>query len=506
MESLTSFHPMVKRMTPRETSAVVACTRSMSVLSLLGSCYIISTFLTFDFYRKPINRLVFFATWGNIMANIATLISTASLPDGDNSPFTALCELQAVLIQWFMMADALWVFCMAANVFLVFWRGYDAIQLRHLEKWYLLFAYGLTAIAPLIYIIMDHTRKDRVVGPATLWCWVGAKYDWMRIAFFYAPVWLVLSATMAIYISTGIKIVRKRALMRFFANESQQRSRHRESAVVEEVSDHSLAMAAGKNIIVTTQIQHDVHHPDDEPHCGSYESDQASLSSYSSTKNLSKTHREVTEGASSDQNRISRMSRDLKTTSEMQNASSQHDNRAKAGYRATVFATKPVEESATLPPRPTTQHRNSHVKKRAGNDAAMAYLKVAFLMFLALIVVWLPSSVNRLFQFINHDDPNYVLVLLSAIVLPLQGAWNATIYIYTTRAEFRRAYGITKAKLTGKAIPPYQRKETYRKNASTSSGGTQDSDPELQLEEGLMQGNHLRQNKPAVPNSIRYAG
>jgi hypothetical protein len=311
---------------------------------------------------------------------------------------------------------------------------------------------------------------------------------------------------MAIYISTGIKIVRKGALLRFFANESQQRSRHRDSAVVEEISDNSFAVAAGKSIIVTTQIQHDVHHHDVEAQCASYESDQTSLSSYSSTQNLSKTPREETEATSSDQNRISRASRDLKLNMDARNMLSQHDERAQAGYRATVFATKQNEEFVTLPPRSTltaTQNRNSHIKRAAGNEAALAYLKVAFLMFVALIVVWVPSSVNRLYQFIHKNEPNYALSLLSAIVLPLQGAWNATIYIYTTRTECRRAYGIVHAKLAGKAIPPYQRKQTYQKDTSTSSGGTLDSGPEIQLEEGLEQGNHLRLNKSANPNIRR---
>jgi hypothetical protein len=58
--------------------------------------------------RLAINRLVFYATWGNIMANIATLISTSGMP---NNPYelTPLCEFQAVLIQWFLMSDSLWV-------------------------------------------------------------------------------------------------------------------------------------------------------------------------------------------------------------------------------------------------------------------------------------------------------------------------------------------------------------------------------------------------------------
>ena len=57
---------------------------------------------------------------------------------------------------------------MATNVFLVFWRGYDAIQLRHLEKWYLLLAYGVPAIPPLVYVILDHVWAAPIMGPATV--------------------------------------------------------------------------------------------------------------------------------------------------------------------------------------------------------------------------------------------------------------------------------------------------------------------------------------------------
>lgn len=57
---------------------------------------------------------------------------------------------------------------MATNVLLVFWRGYDAQQLRYLEKWYLLLAYGMPAIPPMIYVILDHHTKSRIIGPATV--------------------------------------------------------------------------------------------------------------------------------------------------------------------------------------------------------------------------------------------------------------------------------------------------------------------------------------------------
>lgn len=85
------------------------------------------------------------------------------------------------------MADSLWVrgtnqsktlnrlsltapqvFCMALNVMLVFFRGYNSRQLRYLEKWYLLFSYGVPFIPALVFIFIDHYGKQRIIGPATV--------------------------------------------------------------------------------------------------------------------------------------------------------------------------------------------------------------------------------------------------------------------------------------------------------------------------------------------------
>ena len=133
------------------------------------------------------------------MANVATLMSTAPIPhDGQ---LHELCEFQGVLIQWFMMADSFWVLmtsncfqvlancpiqvlCMATNVFLVFFWGYDSLQLRHLEKWYLLLSYGIPAIPALTYVILDHSGH-RIMGPAT-------------VSSLFAPSW---------HISDGVALV-----------------------------------------------------------------------------------------------------------------------------------------------------------------------------------------------------------------------------------------------------------------------------------------------------------
>jgi len=78
--------------------AVEITEKVCSVLSLLGTAFIITTFLSDKSFHKPINRLVFYAAWGNILSNVATLISTAGIRLGPNS---SLCQFQAFLIQWY---------------------------------------------------------------------------------------------------------------------------------------------------------------------------------------------------------------------------------------------------------------------------------------------------------------------------------------------------------------------------------------------------------------------
>jgi hypothetical protein len=314
---------------------------------------------------------------------------------------------------------------------------------------------------------------------------------------------IAVSATLTIYIATGIKIFRKGALLRNFANESHQKSQNQDPAAAEETTANPFG--AGKNIIVTTEIQHDVHDHSVDSLRGSYDDDVTSLTSYSSTNNLSTARPREEAGATVDQGRPSRFSYDMKSSTDTQKTLHQHNEGANRGYRATVSATSQCGEPTTLPPKSspaTARPRGSRLKRAVGNEAALAYLKVAFLMFVALIVVWVPSSVNRLYQFIHGNQPSFPLSLLSATVLPMQGAWNATIYIYTTRAECGRAYAILQSKILGKTITYHPRRHKDQKDNLISSQGTKDYDVEIQLEEGLEQGDSLRHCKLARPDSI----
>jgi hypothetical protein len=66
------------------------------------------------------------------------------------------------------------------------------------------------------------------------------------------------------------------------------------------------------------------------------------------------------------------------------------------------------------------------------NRAAINYCKCALLFFAAMIVTWVPSTLNRVVTLIRPNDPIFGLAYASALVLPLQGFWNAIIYIFTS--------------------------------------------------------------------------
>lgn len=71
--------------------------RACSILSLISCVFTIATFTFSKSFRKPINRLVFYASFGNMMSNVGTLMSRTYLP----FPNSAGCQFQAFLIQMY---------------------------------------------------------------------------------------------------------------------------------------------------------------------------------------------------------------------------------------------------------------------------------------------------------------------------------------------------------------------------------------------------------------------
>ena len=75
--------------------AVDRVERSCSILSVIGCVFTIVTFSISKAFRRPINRMVFYASWGNQVANVTTLMSRAYI----NDPNSVGCQTQAFLLQ-----------------------------------------------------------------------------------------------------------------------------------------------------------------------------------------------------------------------------------------------------------------------------------------------------------------------------------------------------------------------------------------------------------------------
>jgi hypothetical protein len=85
-------------LTMKQQEVIVTIQRTMSILSMSATSIIIICFLAMRELRlKPFNRLLFLASWGNILANVATVIGRSGINKGVSSP---LCRTQATLIQW----------------------------------------------------------------------------------------------------------------------------------------------------------------------------------------------------------------------------------------------------------------------------------------------------------------------------------------------------------------------------------------------------------------------
>ena len=70
--------------------------RVTSALSLVGFLFIFITYLCFEAFNKPINRLIFYASWSNLGTTVAGLIGERGVVAGQHS---GLCQAQAFIIQ-----------------------------------------------------------------------------------------------------------------------------------------------------------------------------------------------------------------------------------------------------------------------------------------------------------------------------------------------------------------------------------------------------------------------
>ncbi|KAF4994047.1 hypothetical protein FGRMN_6081 [Fusarium graminum] len=376
----------VAHMSSSQLNALTVIERTCSVFSLLGSLFIIATFLSSKAFHKPINRLVFYASFGNMMTNVGTLLSRSYT----GTPNSVGCQFQAFLIQMFMPADAFWTLSMAINVYLTFYYKFDARKLRKMEIPYLIGCYGIPFIPAFIYIFIKNKEGQRMYGDATLWCWVSPEWDIWRIVTFYGPVWLVILVTFFIYIRAGHTIYRKRKELDGFSSTDQELTYGN--------GDH-LGTIKTTEVSVTTEV---------------LTPDAIQLQSMS---------RQAPDPSNPSANGVY----SVQITAQ--------PNSGDSGEEVIPIQQQQTRTSIQVPSQQQQQRSvGSMARKRNRelNNAAWQYTKCALLFFTAILITWVPSSSNRVYSVFHPQSSSHALEFMSAFVLPLQGFWNALIYAVTS--------------------------------------------------------------------------
>ncbi|RCI13901.1 hypothetical protein L249_8198 [Ophiocordyceps polyrhachis-furcata BCC 54312] len=399
-------HNVMHELTLEQRSAISVVERACSVLSLLGCIFTIVTFCSSKAFHKPINRLVFYASFGNMLTNVGTLMSNAYLSELDSFG----CQFQSFLIQTFMPADAFWTLAMAINVYLTFYHKFDAERLRRMEIIYLLGCYGIPLIPAFTYIFVRNQQGQRIYGNATLWCWISGEYDVLRIATFYGPVWVTILITFFIYIRAGRTIYEKRKQLYDFQNSDPDPL---------SINGEVVATIKRTEVTVTEEDAAQQH-----IHLGPLGKQKAAATTTTTTTTATATATTTTDKSTGCEGAYS------------VHISADHSDVASSPVQGskTFQQTSSVQVAPQRPPNPARRRHHEL------NNAAWSYTKCAILFFTAILITWIPSSANRVYSVVHQNEVFAPLEFMSAFVLPLQGLWNAVIYAVTSWSACQKLF------------------------------------------------------------------
>ncbi|KAL2267366.1 hypothetical protein VTJ83DRAFT_4643 [Remersonia thermophila] len=401
-------------------------TRFASTLSALGVITIITTFALSRHFRNPMHRLIVINAFYNALDVVCTMISTSGWKDGDASP---LCQFQGFLNQMFPVADVMWTLAMAINVYLIVFNSYDASMLRKLEWKYAVAITTFCFIPAFVGLFISTPEKGPFYGGVTLWCAIGRKWVLFRIVIYYVPIWIGIIVTIVLYLIVGIEIVRRRRILRSI---SRTNSTSLSSIGVLDMDDTIGARAPGAR----------ASQPPPPP--------PDSRETYI-TIEYSPRSADGADGFSVDLD-SDMDDRSPRTTTWVESpggssAGSANDKRRtkKKHYTpSTTHINPPARDRSrrrnTIPglPSTTTSIQAADPGSAASSLSFRQYILMPLFFFIALLLVWMCPSTNRVAVFANPDFFSYELHLMVGITGSLRGFWNGIVFIVVGMRSWRR--------------------------------------------------------------------
>ncbi|EEH45260.2 uncharacterized protein PADG_01410 [Paracoccidioides brasiliensis Pb18] len=472
---MLSTHPI--SLSPSQLQVMDVSARAASALSITASFFVIASFLGSNLFRTPVNRLTFYATWGNLFANIGTMMGSSEVSRGEAN---RLCHVQAFILQWFLPANSLWIFCMALNVYLTSFRRYRPTELKRLEWRYFILCYLIPFIPAFIFLFIRTRVRGPVYGDAIMWCWIRPEWKALRFAFFYGPVWFVVIITVSILTYAGIEILsRQKKIRRLSATNipnipdkchlGAQRNPTIDVAKVPLVTNATvdglggeLANAPAFVHLASSGdagfIREQVAKAGDTSPMTTWldgETSQRAEDNRSSSINLRRSSTQISSHplpslapcATTDSQMWRESALRPSTTlnleslrsdfDELENVNTLHSSQIDMENipRSTISGIYLENIDLWIQSHSQSWHSSHELVQHQvieSQNAAYSYIKRVSLFFLSLFVTWTPSTLNRVHRLSSPHEPVFVLSLLATSVLPLQGFWNLVVYIYTS--------------------------------------------------------------------------
>ena len=181
------------------TDVLITVSFVSSVLSALGSLFIISNWLLFPSRRIFFTKLIVCLSVANLISSAAYSLSFFSRGSVDAS--NALCRTQAVLTITFEMASVLWTVAIAWTLYTMV--VLKAARVERQERWYHAGCWGVPAAVAVVLLATD------ALGPADReeeWCWISGmtpRSRWLQVGLFYIPLVVAFGVSVLVYLRVG---------------------------------------------------------------------------------------------------------------------------------------------------------------------------------------------------------------------------------------------------------------------------------------------------------------
>jgi len=166
---------------------LVLTARTSAICSILGSGGCIFLFFYFKWWTESNHHIILFhLSCSDILYSIFVLVGKSSYN------IQPLCDFQGWILQFCGQVSQMWCTVVGINLLVQMVLYWSDSRCRTMMRWYILVIYG-TGVTTASAVTFRG-----LVKPTGTWCWVGSNWPVDRMAFFYAPLWLLFTANIFI--------------------------------------------------------------------------------------------------------------------------------------------------------------------------------------------------------------------------------------------------------------------------------------------------------------------